>query len=75
MSRKPNIDESAINTQAVKKIAKQSNDFRVAMSGTPVENKLEELHSIFEFVNPSYFGKIDEYKERFVRPVDRAQKV
>jgi superfamily II DNA or RNA helicase len=64
----------AQQSRAVKKLATQSNDFRVALSGTPVENKLEELHSIFEFVNPSYFGSLIDFKERFVKPREKADK-
>ena len=36
---------------------------RLALSGTPVENNLTELYSLFRFLNPSFFGS----KSRFVR--------
>ncbi len=40
-------------TKAVKKI---KSDIKIAMSGTPVENRLMEYWSIFDFANPGYLG-------------------
>ncbi|MEQ9498235.1 MAG: DEAD/DEAH box helicase [Deltaproteobacteria bacterium] len=36
-------------------------DHRLAISGTPIENSLEELWSIFEFLNPGMLGTLDEF--------------
>ncbi|KWX05363.1 helicase [Carbonactinospora thermoautotrophica] len=44
---------------------------RVALTGTPVENRLSELWSIMNFVNPGLLGPFDRFKERFVVPVER----
>ncbi|CAE8584453.1 unnamed protein product [Polarella glacialis] len=43
-------------TQAVKEVGNAIGHTRVALSGTPIENKVEELHSIFDFVNYGYLG-------------------
>ena len=44
---------------------------RVAMTGTPVENRLNELWSIMEFCNPGYLGGAREFRRRFAVPVER----
>ncbi|MDF2936092.1 MAG: ATP-dependent helicase [Paenibacillaceae bacterium] len=44
---------------------------RIAMTGTPIENRLTELWSIFDFLNPGYFGTLREFSHRFVQPIER----
>jgi len=44
---------------------------RIAMTGTPVENRLTELWSIMEFCNPGYLGTADEFRRRFAVPIER----
>ena len=44
---------------------------RFALSGTPVENNLTELYSLFRFLNPAMFGTIQEFTERYVVPVQK----
>ncbi len=43
--------------------------FRVALSGTPVENRLEELWSVMHFTNPGLLGGRTSFQERYVGPV------
>ena len=45
--------------------------FRVALTGTPVENRLSELWSIMEFCCPGYLGTQNEFRRRFAVPVER----
>jgi len=40
-----------------KAILKLNGDSRLALTGTPVENRLMDLWSIFNFLNPGYLGK------------------
>lgn len=54
-------------TKAVKKI---NAPVKIAMSGTPVENRLSEYWSIFDFSNKGYLGKISKFKERFAQPIE-----
>jgi superfamily II DNA or RNA helicase len=46
-------------------------DFRLALSGTPVENRLAELWSIMRFVNPGLLGSLPRFNERFAIPIER----
>jgi len=42
-------------------------NFRLAMTGTPVENGLEELWSIMDFVEPGAFGSLIDFRTRFIK--------
>lgn len=44
---------------------------RLALTGTPVENRLTELWSIMEFCNPGYLGGPNEFRSRFAVPIER----
>lgn len=46
-------------------------DFRVALSGTPVENRAAELWSLMRFLNPGLLGSRERYTERYATPIER----
>ena len=46
-------------------------DHRVAMTGTPVENRLAELWSVMDFVNPGLLGSMQGFRTRYAIPVER----
>ncbi|MEM9448587.1 MAG: DEAD/DEAH box helicase [Cyanobacteria bacterium P01_E01_bin.6] len=46
-------------------------DFRIALTGTPVENRLSELWSIIDFLNPGYLGPRNFFQRRFAVPIER----
>ena len=46
-------------------------DFRLALSGTPVENRLAELWSIMRYCNPGLLGTLPRFNERFAAPIER----
>ncbi|MDR0966560.1 MAG: DEAD/DEAH box helicase [Myxococcales bacterium] len=46
-----------------------SADFRIALTGTPVENRLDELWSQFNFLNSGLLGTRADFDERYARPI------
>ena len=44
-------------------------DFRVALTGTPVENNVGDLWSIMEYLNPAFLGSQAEFKRSFLMPI------
>lgn len=56
--------------QAVKML---NADHRLALSGTPIENRLEELWSVFDFLMPGFLFNIAEFNFRYVNPIMERQ--
>ena len=54
-----------------KAIAKLPAHRRVALTGTPVENRLLDLWSIFNFLNPGYLGKEAQFRKSFEAPIQK----
>lgn len=46
-------------------------DIKIAMTGTPVENRLTELWSIFDFINKGYLGSLKEFQKSYAIPIER----
>ena len=44
---------------------------KLALSGTPIENHLGELYSLFRFLNPALFGTLDEFNKRYAYPIQK----
>ncbi|HWC84880.1 MAG TPA: DEAD/DEAH box helicase [Pseudonocardiaceae bacterium] len=44
---------------------------RIALTGTPVENRLAELWSIMDFANPGVLGSVNSFRARFSVPIER----
>ncbi len=58
----------AKQSQAVRQI---ESEFRIALTGTPVENRLQELWSILDFLNPGYLGNKQFFQRRFAMPIEK----
>ena len=56
--------------QAVKTL---ESDHKLALSGTPIENKLEELWSVFDFLMPGFLFNVAEFNYRYVAPIMERQ--
>jgi SNF2 family DNA or RNA helicase len=50
---------------------KLQGDFRLIMTGTPLENHMGELWNLFQFANPGLLGSIEEFNERFALPIEK----
>jgi SNF2 family DNA or RNA helicase len=58
----------AAQTRAILKLPARH---RMALTGTPVENRLLDLWSIFNFLNPGYLGKEAQFRKSFESPIQR----
>jgi hypothetical protein len=58
-------------SQASKAARRLTAGHRVALTGTPVENRLAELWSVMDFVNPGMLGTPEQFRARFSIPVER----
>jgi len=58
-------------TQRFRAIRDLQADFRLALTGTPIENHLGELWAIFRLVTPGLLGSWDQFRERFAVPIER----
>ncbi len=47
--------------------------FRIITTGTPVENRLEELWTLFNFLNPGLLGSLNRFRQMFALPIERNQ--
>lgn len=43
----------------------------IALTGTPVENRLSELWAIFDFIHKGYLGSYNKFAEKFILPIER----
>ncbi|MDR3331505.1 MAG: DEAD/DEAH box helicase [Synergistaceae bacterium] len=59
------------NTQAAKSIRSISADYRIALTGTPVENHVGDLWSLMEFLNPGLLGSQASFKRDFFTPIQK----
>ena len=69
------LDESqnikTINAQTTQAVFLLKARHRLALSGTPVENNLTELYSLFRFLNPTMFGSLSDFNEQYTYPIQR----
>jgi SNF2 family DNA or RNA helicase len=61
------------DTRQARSARKLQAEQRLALTGTPVENRLAELWSLFHFLNPGYLGSQEAFRANFARPIERAQ--
>ncbi|QNI95773.1 superfamily II DNA/RNA helicases/ SNF2 family [Synechococcus sp. A15-127] len=64
---------SAKQSQAARDLARpsKSNRFRIALTGTPVENRVSELWALMDFLNPRVLGEEDFFRQRYRMPIER----
>jgi SNF2 family DNA or RNA helicase len=69
------LDESQTvknhSTQTAKEISKIPARWRLGLSGTPIENNLAELWSIFRVVSPGLLASFSTFRRRFILPIEK----
>ncbi len=69
------LDEAQVIKNPDSQIAKAAHllraDSRIALSGTPIENRLDDLWSQFQFLNPGLLGTLESFQERFALPISK----
>ena len=67
------IDEAQFiknaNTQAAQSVKEINSSFRIALTGTPIENRLSELWSIFDYLLPGFLYRYRYFKSNFESPI------
>ena len=58
------------DAQQTRAIRGLSGQFRLALTGTPVENRLSELWSILNFLNPGFLGSRTGFRNNFAKPIE-----
>ena len=61
------------NTEQTKAIKSIEASTKIALTGTPIENRLMDYWSIFDFINPGYLSTKDDFKRRYVLPIEKLE--
>ena len=57
------------STQNATSLKSLEGDVRFALTGTPIENSISELWSIFDFIMPGYLYNYNKFKKKFEEPI------
>ncbi|GAC66397.1 DEAD/DEAH box helicase [Gordonia soli] len=60
-----------VATAAAKAVRAIPARHRVALTGTPVENRLEDLRAVIDLVNPGMLGSASGFRARYAEPIER----
>ncbi|MDT8859598.1 DEAD/DEAH box helicase [Alkalihalobacillus sp. MEB130] len=60
-----------IETKQRRVIKKLQATHRIALTGTPIENRLRELWSLLDVLNPAYLGTYHDFQTTFMKPIER----
>ena len=68
------VDEASLmrnpDTDHAKAVSKLKATCRIALTGTPIENGIKDLWSIFRFVQPGWLGSREDFKDRYEQPLE-----
>lgn len=62
-----------VYTKQSSAIRRLQGNHRIALTGTPIENRLTELWSIFDFANPGYLGTLRDFTLHYVNIIEKTQ--
>jgi superfamily II DNA or RNA helicase len=69
------LDESQniknLSSQTTQAVLLLDGEHRLALSGTPIENNLTELYSLYRFLNPAMLGSLDDFNRQYATPIQR----
>jgi len=69
------LDESQniknLTSQVTQAVMLLNGQHRLALSGTPIENNLTELYSLYRFLNPAMLGTLDDFNKQYAYPIQR----
>ena len=69
------LDESHniknIHSQTSKAVMLLNGEHKLAISGTPIENNLSELYSLFKFLNPNMFTTFEDFFNSYINPIQK----
>ena len=60
-----------MHTKQSRAIRKLTGAHHIALTGTPVENRLSELWSIFDFIHKGYLGSYRKFQENYIVPIEK----
>ncbi|MBM7690721.1 SNF2 family DNA or RNA helicase [Peribacillus deserti] len=60
-------------TKQSRAVRKLRGTHHIALTGTPMENRLSELWAIFDFINKGYLGTLGQFQEKYVAAIEREQ--
>ncbi|MGW0036556.1 DEAD/DEAH box helicase [Gordonia sp. NPDC003376] len=60
-----------VRTSAARALRTIPAEHRIALTGTPVENRLEDLRAVIDLVNPGLLGSASTFRNRFAEPIER----
>jgi SNF2 family DNA or RNA helicase len=63
------------NTKTSKAAMSLEAGFRMALTGTPIQNHLGEVWNIFQFINPGLLGTLQHFTELFIKPADKDTRI
>ncbi|MBP1915501.1 SNF2 family DNA or RNA helicase [Lederbergia galactosidilyticus] len=58
-------------TKQSRAIRKLTGVHHIALTGTPMENRLAELWSIFDFINHGYLGTFGQFQKKYISPIEK----
>jgi len=68
------VDEAHLMKNSATRVSRAvkavKSKYKLALSGTPVENRLEDLRSLFDFILPGYLGSEKSFKEQYRVPIE-----
>jgi SNF2 family DNA or RNA helicase len=61
------------DTKQSRSVRSLTGEHHIALTGTPMENRLSELWAIYDFINKGYLGSLHQFHKRYVIPIERDQ--